>query len=60
MLGVPPNWDGKYQNLLEIFLIKHSIIVEMVKNTEQPKNNNVEVIIEHIDDEESSDDNSSN
>ena len=60
VLGVPPNWDGKDQNLLETFLIRHNIIGEMVKNTEQPKRNNVEVIIKHIDDEDSSDDNSSN
>ena len=49
VLGVPPNWDGKDQNILEPFLIRHNIMGDMVKDTEQPKRNNVEVIIEPID-----------
>ena len=45
MLEIPPGFDVVYNNLLEHFLINKLIIVDLIKYTDHPEANNVNLVL---------------
>ena len=62
VMGEPPEYvgDGFDEDLLEPFAITEKVMIELLKNTEQPEVLNVRVLKSPNDEDEGEDDDSSN